>query len=249
MQSSFHHKNAAFSMGPFLKCPYPEMVEACGLSGFDFAIADMEHTPISQREIYPLLLAAKARNIELVVRIPENLPMYFKWCLDLGVNFIQVPHIQSKADAEKAVASSRFAPSGERGLCRFVRAADYSATPVDNYLGNASSRLILQIEGKSGAQAIDEILSVEGIDTIFIGPYDLSQSLGLPGQVWHPEVTSTMTKIIEKCNQANVRVGTFADSQEGISHWVSKGAKMIQFASDLNLFMSGAKFLSGDFRS
>jgi 4-hydroxy-2-oxoheptanedioate aldolase len=229
-------------MGPFLKCPYPEMVECCALSGFDFAIADMEHTPISQRDLLPLLLAAKARGIELVVRIPENLPMYFKWCLDLGFNYIQVPHIHSKEDAQKALNFSRFAP-GERGLCRFVRAADYSNQPVEEYMEKSSARLILQIEGVKGVAAINEILTIEGLDTVFIGPYDLSQSMGHPGQIWHPEVTAAMSGIVEKCSNAGVRVGTFADSQEGIFHWVGKGVQMIQYASDLNLFFSGARAL------
>ncbi len=245
VKSSFKYSDASFSLGPFLKCPYPEMVESCALAGFDFAIADMEHTPLSPREILPLLLAAQNRGMDLIVRIPENQPMYFKWCLDLGVKFIQVPHIQSKADALKAIEASRFSPSGERGLCRFVRAANYSETPVQDYIENANerSRLILQIEGARGLDSIDEILSVEGIDTIFIGPYDLSQSLGHPGQIHHPAVVGAMNRIVEACSKAGVRVGTFADSPEGIQRWVSKGVQMIEFASDLNLFLGGAKAL------
>jgi 4-hydroxy-2-oxoheptanedioate aldolase len=231
-----------FSLGPFLKCPCPEMVETCGLAGFDFAIADLEHTPLGTRELLPLLLAASQRGIELIVRIPENLPMYFKWCLDLGAPAVQVPHVQTREDAQRAVSSSSFGASGERGVCRFVRAADYSATTAEEYLGRANTqrRLILQVEGSRGVRNIDEILSVKGIDTIFIGPYDLSQSLGHPGEVWHPDVVAATDTIIRKCAAASVRVGTFADTAEGIRHWVSRGAQMIEFASDLNIFLSGA---------
>lgn len=226
------------------------MIECCALAGFDFAIADMEHTPISTTDVLPLLLAANNRGIDLILRIPENDPKYFKWALDLGVNYIQVPHIQSKADAQKAVSASRFAPQGDRGLCRFVRAAKYSDTPVADYIreSNEQTRLILQIEGAGGVAAIDEILSVDGIDTIFIGPYDLSQSMGHTGNIWHPEVVKAMEMIIDKCAKASVRVGTFADSQENVIHWVSRKVQMIEFASDLNLFLTGAKALTHSMR-
>lgn len=232
-------------LGPFIKSPHPEIIEACGLASFDFVVVDMEHTPLSPRDLYPLVLAAENRGIKLIVRIPKNDEEYFKWCLDLGVRYIQVPHIQSPSDAKKAIRNSFFGPGGSRGLCRFVRAADFSTKEKNDYLKDANSqtKLILQIEGSEGLAQIDDILKVDGIDTIFIGPYDLSQSLGKPGLIWDDAVISAMKKIISSCSKANVKVGTFTDNPEGVKFWINSGVKIVQYASDLHLFFSGVELL------
>jgi 4-hydroxy-2-oxoheptanedioate aldolase len=241
MKKSWKNGSQTFSFGPFIKCPHPEIIEACGLSGCDFAVVDMEHTPLSPTAIYPLVLAAEARQVDLIVRVPNRDEHYIRWCLDLAVPYIQIPHVQSPEDVQSVVKSSYFAPQGERGLCRFVRAANYSATEGRDYVTNAQTKthLILQIEGRKGIEALPEIIDVPGFDFIFIGPYDLSQSLGCPGEIWNPRVTDKMLEVIAMCQERNIKVGTFTDSIEGIARWADKGVKMIQYASDLNIFMSG----------
>lgn len=248
MKANHQIGGRSFSFGPFLKCPHPEMVEAVALAGFDFAVADMEHTPIGQRDLYPLVLASERRGMDLVVRIPMKLEMYFKWCLDLNVAYIQVPFVQSREDALEATRLSYFSPAGERGLCRFVRAAEFSARDRNDYLSGANQRtkLILQIEGREGMERIDEILEVDGIDTLFIGPYDLSQSLGRPGQIWDPAVVDAMKGIIATCQAKGVRVGTFTDTPEGVAFWAAAGVQMIQYGSDLHLMMKGASALRAE---
>jgi 4-hydroxy-2-oxoheptanedioate aldolase len=221
------------------------MIEACGVAGFDFVVVDMEHTPVEKRTLYFLKLASLARGIEMVVRVPILAEEYIKWCLDMGITTIQVPFVQTSEDARKAVLLSHFSPEGHRGLCRFVRAADFSGLPVKEYLrkANSSVRLILQIEGAEGMRNIDEILAVEGIDTLFIGPYDLSQSLGVPGSIWDEKVVAAMRGIIGKCADRGIKVGTFADTPEGVKFWREAGAEMIQYGSDLHLFMEGVAAL------
>lgn len=229
-----------FELGVFVKCPHPEIIETLALSGLDFAVVDMEHTPLGPRDLYPLVLAAEARGFNLVVRIPRNEDAYFKWCRDLNIKRIQVPQVESAAEARHAVRHTYFAPLGERGLCRFVRAANFSATPKETYLAqaNAENALILQIEGKEGLANLPEILSVLPAGaSLFIGPYDLSQSLGKPGQIWDDEVISAMEKIISECSQRNVKVGTFTDTPKGIAFWARKGVSYIEYASDLNLLL------------
>lgn len=147
-------------LGVFVKCPHPEMIEAIGISGLNFAVVDMEHTPLGPKELYPLVLAAERRNLSLIVRIPFKQDAYFKWCRDLNVSRIQVPHIETVADVEYAVKHTYFNPAGERGLCRFVRAADFGNMPKDEYIATANqkNRLILQIEGQRGLDNIDLII-------------------------------------------------------------------------------------------
>lgn len=230
-------------IGVFVKCPHPEMIEAIGISGLDFAIVDMEHTPLGPRELYPLVLAAERRNLQLVVRIPFKQDAYFKWCRDLNVASIQVPHVETVADVEYAVKHSYFNPVGERGLCRFVRAADFGNKDRNDYIttANKSNRLILQIEGQRGIDNINDIIAAVPAEvSLFIGPYDLSQSMGRPGDIWHRDVVNAMQTIIAKCNERNIRVGTFTDTVDGVKFWSKYGLSFIQYASDLDLFIKAA---------
>lgn len=232
--------------GFFVKCPTMEMIEAIGIAGCDFAVVDMEHTPLGPRDLYPLILAAERRGLEMIVRIPVKSEQYFKWARDLNVSAIQVPHIQSADDVKYALSNTMFAPFGQRGLCRFVRASDFSGKTKDQYLeyANNHNKLILQIEGTQSVKNIDEIISSipQGV-SLFVGPYDLSQSMGKPGEIWDPEVQSTMQMIIDKSKQANIPIGTFTDSVEGLVKWKEKGIDFVQYASDLNVFINATKQL------
>ncbi|MEI8086226.1 MAG: aldolase/citrate lyase family protein [Paludibacter sp.] len=233
-------------LGVFVKCPHPEMIESIGISGFDFAVIDMEHTPLSPRDLYPLILAAERRSLSLVVRIPQKVDAYFKWCRDLNISRIQVPHVETREDALYAIKHTYFSPDGERGLCRFVRAADFSDLPKDIYIKNAntSNKLILQIEGLIALNNLQQIVEVlpSGV-SIFIGPYDLSQSLGKPGRIWDVSVVSEMENIVTYCQSKDVGVGTFTDTFDGIEFWLKKGLSYIEYASDLNIFIDSAKTL------
>jgi 4-hydroxy-2-oxoheptanedioate aldolase len=232
--------------GFFVKCPSMEMIEAMGIAGCDFAVVDMEHTPLGPRDLYPLLLAAERRNLEMIVRIPSLNESYLKWCRDLNVTAIQVPHIQSASDVKFAVEHTMFAPVGQRGLCRFVRASNFSGLTKDQYLdfANSNNKLILQLEGTQAVKNIDEIIAVipNGV-SLFVGPYDLSQSMGKPGEIWDPEVQEAMEMIITKCLDNNIPIGTFTDTVEGLNKWRKRGINFIQYASDLNVFINSTKAL------
>jgi 4-hydroxy-2-oxoheptanedioate aldolase len=241
-----HAAKAAPLFGPIMKCPHPEMVESIALAGFDFALVDMEHTPLGPRDLYPLVLAAEARGFSLAVRIPAREEQYFKWCRDLNIRRIQVPFVEAAEDVLYAVKNCLFSPLGERGLCRFVRAADFSAKSRDEYLAyaNGSIQLILQVEGKRGVDNLDEILAAAPTGSVlFIGPYDLSQSLGKPGQIWDDEVVKIMEGIVVKCAERGIGVGVFTDTVAGAKFWSDRGVYLIEYASDLNIFMSGAQSL------
>ena len=236
------------NFGIFIKCPQIEIIEACGISGIDFAVLDMEHTPLGPRDLYPLVLAAERRGIELMVRVPGNKEEYIKWALDLGVTHIQVPQVCSEKDAVKAIRESFFHPIGMRGLCRFVRSSDFSEKSKNQYIEDSNSKTLitLQIEGVEGIQNLDSIISVNGVQSILIGPYDLSQSLGKPGEIWDEEVVKEMNKIILKCKEKEVLVGTFTDTLEGITFWKDRGVDFVQYASDMNIFIEALKRINPD---
>jgi len=231
-------------IGPFVRIARPEVVEMLAMAGYDFGVLDLEHGgAVNMNDVYPLILAAENRGLKLLARIPGVNEMYIKWLLDLGIGGLQIPHIKTKADAERAVEYAKFSPMGERGLCRFVRAAEFSNIPKQDYITKANSKsiIILQIEGVEGAKNIEEIASVEGVDVIFVGPYDLSQSMGLIGQIWHPDVAKEITRIIEICKKKGIETGVFTDTPEGIKHWSALGVKYLNYRIDTELFLDFAK--------
>ncbi len=230
----------------------PETVEMLAMAGFDFGVLDIEHGgTVNMSDVYPLILAAENRGMKLLARIPGVNESYIKWLLDLGIGGLQIPHIKTKADAQRAVEYSKFHPLGQRGLCRFVRAAEFSNIPKEEYIekANSGSIIILQIEGVEGAKNIEEISSVEGVDVIFVGPYDLSQSMGLTGQIWHPDVVKEISRIIEICKDKNVATGIFTDTPEGIKHWSALGVKYLNYRIDTEMFLDFAKKSMAEIKS
>ncbi len=230
-------------LGPFVRIPRAEIIEILGLAGFDFAVVDLEHGPIMPNEVYPMILAAERRGIKLIARLPGLEESYFKWLLDLGIGGLQIPHIGTAEDAKKAVSYARFAPEGDRGLCRFVRAAEFSNIPKEKYIKEACKQglLVLQIEGKEGVSNIKEIASVPGIDVIFVGPYDLSQSLGIPGQIWDDRVVKEINKVVTLCSDAGIAVGIFTDTPEGVKHWAKLGVKYINYRIEIEMALNFIK--------
>ena len=224
-------------IGCFSKTSDPGFIEIMGYAGMDYVIIDLEHGPNSIESVQNLIRAAQLSGILPIVRTKEDCPPVIGEALDIGAGGIQVPQIESKETAQEIFKKARFFPNGERGVCRFVRAADYSSKDRFKYFREADDTLIiLQIEGQKGIDSIDEILEVQGIDIIFIGPYDLSQSLGIPGDIDNPLVEEKMLEIVNKCKEKNVVVGTFADTIENMLKWKNLGVKYISYSVDTGIF-------------
>lgn len=216
----------------------------------DFCILDMEHGPISYEHLPDLIRACECSNALPIVRVADNCEEYISKALDLGAAGIQIPQINDRKSAEEAMRNAKFYPDGQRGVCRYVRAAGYSSVDKSQYFKEANSAMvILQIEGIQGIQNLDDILSVPGIDIIFIGPYDLSQSLGIPGNVHHPKVIEKMRIIIDKANASGISVGTFVDTPKDALYWKSLGIKYIANSVDVGIFYDACKEITAAIRS
>ena len=201
--------------GPFIETIDPAFIEISGYAGFDFVIIDMEHGPASLSQVQNLISAAVLTNVIPIIRTFNASDTAIHQPLDLGALGVQIPQVSNSEAVRNCVRSARFYPDGERGLCRFVRAANYSSLQRDEYFKKANeSLLIIQLEGKEVLDDLDNILKVEGVDIFFIGPYDLSQSLGVPGQVTHPKVVETVNSIVKRALELGVVVGSFADTLE-----------------------------------
>ncbi len=229
--------NRGSVLGVFSKTSDPAFIEVMGHSKLDFVIIDLEHGPNSVQSVQNLIRAAEVSDIFPIVRVKEHNFSLIGETLDIGAGGVQVPQITDAQSAETVIRLSKFAPDGFRGVCRFVRAAEYSAMDRFTYFKRANDTVvILQLEGQRAMDNLQEIISTRGIDIVFIGPYDLSQSLGITGKIDHPLMEQKMREIIDTCNQKGVVVGTFVDSIENAFKWERLGVKYLAYSVDVGIF-------------
>ncbi len=244
-------KEGKIGIGPFMKFTDPAAVEIAGYAGFDFVIIDLEHGPLSIESTQNHVRAAELVEITPIIRVWENSPSTILRVLDIGAQGVEIPHIVNPEDAKKAVEAARFSPQGERGVCRFVRAAGYSSFNQYRYfeMSNKEVMTIIHIEGIEGINNLEKILEVPGLDVIFLGPYDLSQSCGVPGQVNHPTVIDKMEKAVEIAKRKEVVVGTFVESVEEASRWIKAGVRYISFSVDVGIYYQACNKIVSELRN
>lgn len=215
--------------GCFVRYPDPGLIEFLGYQGWDFLVFDAEHGTVEPRDCENMTRAAELRGVTPIIRVTTNWQPIILRFLDTGAQGLLVPWVQSAAEAEAAVRSVKYQPQGIRGLAG-VRAADYGQTrSLGEYVeqANAETLVVLQIETAQAIEQLPEILKVKGIDVIFIGPSDLSQSLGLPGQAQHPTVQAAMQRIADCVAPTDVALGLMVRNVESAREWQAKGAQYI----------------------
>lgn len=229
-------------IGIFSKTTDSSFVEAAGIAGLDFIILDQEHGLVSRERLYDHIRASKLTTMKSIVRVAELNSNLIGSALDAGADGVQVPNVSTSDDAIKAIESARFFPIGMRGVCRFVKAASYGDKDRNDYFKSENDKLlILQVEGLVGIKNIDSILDLQGFDILFVGPYDLSQSLGLPGQINHPIVLEEIKKISEKAKLKGKRLGAFIDTEKGLNLMKSYGVEYLAYSVDVNIFVEACK--------
>jgi 4-hydroxy-2-oxoheptanedioate aldolase len=228
-------------IGIFSKTTDSSFIESATLTGLDFIIIDQEHGPVSRERLFDHIRAVSNDSLA-IVRVAELNHNLIGAAYDAGAHGVQVPNISSVEEAKSAIEAARFYPKGMRGVCRFVKAASYGSMDKVDYFKNENDKLlILQVEGTKGIENIDAILSLDGFDILFIGPYDLSQSLGIPGQIQHHLVQENIIKIVQKAKAKNIKVGTFVDTFEGLTTMKKLGIDYIAFSVDVNIFYNACK--------
>ena len=201
-------------LGTWLFLPSPDVVEIVGLAGLDFVVIDMEHSPITYENTSSMIVAAESKGIAPYVRIPELSVSHILRTLDTGAHGIQIPHIETLQDAKKIVQYSKYHPLGERGMAPSTRAGKYTLKTDKQLLKKANDEtlIVLTLESESSLYKVAEIAEIEGVDVIYIGPYDLSQAMGLPGEVDHPDVINKMESIFTLINKSGKISGSFANT-------------------------------------
>jgi 4-hydroxy-2-oxoheptanedioate aldolase len=191
------------SLGTWLQSGSPTFAEMASIAGFDFLIVDQEHGLGSLEEAVDMMRAAAGGDATVVVRVPSSDPIYLKRLVDAGVEGILVPMVDTAEQARSIVAACRFPPRGTRGNAwDIARASSYGF--ATDYYGQADDSLLIiaQVETATAVDNAAEIAAVNGIDGIFIGPTDLSGSIGLPGQTGAPEVTALIAQAMTAARNA-----------------------------------------------
>ncbi|MGI9384157.1 MAG: HpcH/HpaI aldolase family protein, partial [Methyloligellaceae bacterium] len=176
--------------GCFLEMFNPIAAEIVAQAGFDSVLIDLEHGPGSVLDAIGLIHAVQGSGCAVLLRVEENRPVPIKRALDIGLSGLMVPAVSSRAEAEACVASCRYAPRGIRGMAApVVRATGYGAHWQGYVAGGADDLLLMcQIETPDGVENVAEVAATDGVDLLFVGPFDLSASLGYLGEPDHPAV-------------------------------------------------------------
>jgi len=229
--------------GPLVQTFSPPVVEVLGLAGFDFVLLDREHGPLTIRDVEELLRACSSTAVAPLVRMRHHGTADFTAVLDTGIAGVHVPRVESREDVESVVRSTRFHPMGNRGLNPFVRAANYSHQSVAEFTeqSNAEVVIVIAVEGQSALTQLDAILKVPGIDVVFLGPYDISHSLGIPGQVTHPRVIEAVSAGMRKVREHGLAPGVFSSTLEGAHLWLSHGVQYVVYSVDTRLCLEVAQ--------
>jgi 2-dehydro-3-deoxyglucarate aldolase len=195
------------SLGGWIMIGHPSVAEIMAGEGFDWIAVDLEHTSMGTRDVHEIALALKGTSCDLLVRLHSCDPVLAKQVLDNGANGIIVPSVNTAEEAMKAVAMAKFPPEGERGVS-LCRATDFGRN-FESYFRthNQDVLVAVMLEHHKGVTAADAILSTSGIDAAFIGPYDLSASMSLAGQLEHPKVLAAQEEILVACKRHGVAPG------------------------------------------
>lgn len=236
--------------GVFAKTSDPLFVQILGQAGFDFVILDNEHGPNSVRDLLPLIMAAETSGMHPIVRVSRLDAIEMQRTLDLGISGIQVPQINTREDAMNVVRYAKFYPLGVRGMCTFVRPAGFSLKDKKTYFEEQNQvSTIIHIEGMDGVNNLSSILEVKGIDVLFIGPTDLSQSMGIPGELDHPELLKTIDRIVKEATAKNKHIGIIATTPERVKRYQNMGIKYIAYSADVGIFASACSGIVSSLKS
>jgi 2-keto-3-deoxy-L-rhamnonate aldolase RhmA len=227
-------------LGTLISVRSPEVAEALALCGFDWLFLDLEHATLDMAAAQQIIQAT-SHHAYTVLRIPDNTPEHFKKALDTGCDGVIVPMVNSRLAAEIAVRSAKYPPIGARSV-GLGRAHGYGLHFAD-YVANANRTiaLILQIEHINGVREIDDILSVPGFDAIFIGPFDLSASMGLIGQTTHPEVLAAIARVRAACLAAGKPFGAFCPTVAAAREQIAAHGQLIVIGTDLSAMTTQAR--------
>ncbi len=225
-------------IGTLVSLPSPEICELLSHVGYDWLFIDAEHGAFNPQQAQGMLQAAAPTPC--VIRVPVGEPVWLKKALDIGAAGVIVPQVHNSTQAKEIIRHCKYAHVGDRGI-RIGRAHKYGLD-FERYLENANDEIavILQAESAEAVDHINDIVNLKGLDAVLIGPYDLSASLGTPGEIDHPVVQEAINEIIKSCKEANVSIGFFGVSAEAVLPYKEKGFTLLTVGVDTTFLIKSA---------
>ncbi|MBO0804087.1 MAG: hypothetical protein J2P25_13565 [Nocardiopsaceae bacterium] len=237
-------------IGTFMKIPAVETVEIVKLAGFDFIVLDAEHALLSLADLNRMILVARAIGLAPVVRVADHGYGDAQRILDAGAAGLFFPHVSDRAECERVVRQASHPPRGTRGAGGGMRAGDWgmAGRGKASYLADGAGKVmrIPMIEERVAVGNADEILAVDGVDGVFIGPGDLSMTMGLKRT--DPEVAGAVEDVLKKAKAARVPVGTVAADAGGARRLIGEGYDFILVSNDTGMLAATAMALIDEIR-
>ncbi len=237
--------------GSFLHIPSPEIVEIYGLAGFDLVILDTEHGPMGFETLQNMARAADVHGMGTVVRIPAGAYQRILSVLEVETSGVVVPHVNDADAAKQVTREAKYYPLGRRGLATTARAGDYGTVDIAAYCrrANEGTIVVVQIENLEAADRSEEIAAVDGIDMLLVGPRDMSQSAGEPGNVTHPRVTAAMEKVAASAKATGKIASTFAGSTDFAKRALDIGYQTVFYGCDTMIISNAVRATLADLRN
>lgn len=235
-------------LGLFLGLASSYTAELLADTGFDWLMIDAEHGPNDLTSVLAQLQATQGRGAEIVTRIKNHDPSLIKQMLDIGVQNLLVPMVDNADQAHSLVQATRYPPDGIRGVgTALARAARWNGVPDYFKRANDEICLIAQCESQASLDNLDEILAVDGIDAVFIGPSDLAASMGHLGNPAHPDVRAAVMDAIKKVSNSGKAAGVFATKMQDAYNFCEAGVSFLAIGTDTLLLRQSAVALSKAF--
>lgn len=229
-------------VGCWLSFADPYVAEVMGTTGFDWVVIDGEHSPNHLRSMRDQLIALTGSSTHPVVRVPIGETWLIKQVLDIGAQTVLVPIVESAIQAQELVRACRYPPKGVRGVgASAARASDFGQVP--DYVATADEQicLLVQVENRAGIAALDDILSVDGVDGVFVGPSDLSTDMGYYGDATEPRVQEKILDALARINAAGKASGILSTKNVTTKIYRDAGAQFLAVGIDLLLLANAAR--------
>ena len=229
--------------GGFVNAASPIMAEVMARAGYDCLMIDREHGPGDILNAQAQVTALRTTDCAALMRIPANDPTELKRCLDIGLDGVMIPAIGSAEEARAAVAGCRYPPAGIRGMAAGVVRASGYGTDLATYMAQGVHQLLVmcQIETASGLERVDEIAAVDGVDLLFVGPYDLSANLGHLGAPDHPDVDAAIARIEAAARRAGKLLGIIPTPGRGVADLFGRGFNLVLGGADITLLRDACR--------
>ncbi|MCB1396245.1 MAG: 2-keto-3-deoxy-L-rhamnonate aldolase [Rhodobacter sp.] len=242
-------KRGAVQIGCWVGLADGYAAEIAGEAGFDWLLIDGEHAPNDIRSMREQLTALGRSSSHPVIRLPVGEVWMVKQAMDIGAQTLLIPLVETGAQAEELVRAMRYAPSGIRGMgAALARASRFSGIEGYIHKADAEACLLVQVETVKGLEALDDILAVEGVDGVFIGPADLSADMGYPGNAGAPEVVAAIRDAITRIRAAGRAAGILSTEEAQARSWIETGANFVAVGIDVVLLANGLRALAARFR-